>query len=50
MNIYAKYPFVGMDLQCPDPEIEQEYKTQFFDILDFEELLPLASLWYWIDW
>jgi hypothetical protein len=49
MDIYAKYPFVGLDIQCPDPLVEETYKTIFFDILNYEEMLPNAALQYWIN-
>lgn len=49
MDIYAKYPFVGLDLQCPDPRIEEEYQSMFFDVLNYEDHLPNAALQYWIN-
>lgn len=47
-NIYARYPFVGMDLHCPDPAIESEYKSLFLDLLNYEQLLPQAALQFWV--
>ena len=47
MNIYATYPFVGLDMQCPDPQVEDEYRTMFLDQLNYPELLPKANLEYW---
>ncbi len=49
MDIYAKYPFVGLDLQCPDPAVEDEYKSMFFDMMNYEKVLPDAALHYWIN-
>lgn len=48
LNIYARYPFVGLDLHCPDPVIEREYKQIFFDELNYEDFLPKAALFYWM--
>jgi hypothetical protein len=48
-DIYSKYPFVGLDLQCPDPAVEDEYKSMFFDIGNYEKVLPDAALSYWIN-
>lgn len=47
LNLYAKYPFAGISLHYPDPEIEDAYNQQFFDILNYEEKLPLANLMYY---
>jgi hypothetical protein len=47
LDIYSKYPFVGLDIQAPDPQVEDEYRQMFFDELDYTTFLPFASLQYW---
>ena len=47
IDIFAKWPLVGMDFDCKDEEIAEFHRTLFFDQLDYEEFLPDVGTEYW---
>lgn len=42
IDIYSKFPVVGLEFQCKDPLIEKFYTEMFLDDLNYEEFLPDA--------
>jgi len=42
IDIYARFPLTGMELQCYDPMIENFFSEMFFNDLDYEDFLPNA--------
>lgn len=42
VDIYAKFPVVGLEFQSKDPKIEQFYSEMFLNDLNYEEFLPDA--------
>ena len=40
VDIYAKFPVVGLEFQSKDPKIEQFYSEMFLNDLNYEEFLP----------
>jgi len=40
VDIYAKFPVVGLEFQSKDPKIEQFYSEMFLNELNYEEFLP----------
>lgn len=42
IDIYAKFPVVGLEFQCKDPLIEKFYSEMFLNELNYEEFLPDA--------
>lgn len=47
IDIFSKWPVVGMELVCKDEGIKEFYETLFFDQLDYEEFLPDLGREYW---
>ncbi len=47
IDIFSKWPLVGMDYDCKDPEIAEFHRTLFIDQLDYEEYLPQIGAEYW---
>lgn len=48
VDIYSKFPLVGLEFNSKDPEIKKFYETQFFDTLDYDNFLPDLGREYWI--
>ena len=40
IDIYAKFPVIGLEFQCKDPMIEKFYTQMFMDDLDYSDFLP----------
>ena len=40
VDIYSKFPVMGLEFVCKDPEIEKFYTQMFMDDLNYEEFLP----------
>ena len=40
IDIYSKFPVVGLEFDCPDPDIKDFYEDLFFDKLNYHEFLP----------
>jgi hypothetical protein len=48
VDVFAKYPTLGMELTCKDSEVVSFHETLFFDQLDYEEFLVDLSREYWL--
>lgn len=49
VDIYSKFPLVGMEFVCSkDSEIQEFYEHQFLDTLKYETFLPDLAREYWI--
>lgn len=48
IDIFAKYPLTGMELQCKDDALTDFYTTLFFDELNYEEFLVDIGREYWM--
>jgi len=40
IDIYSKFPVMGLEFVCKDPEIEKFYTQMFMNDLNYEEFLP----------
>lgn len=47
IDIFSKYPLVGMEFTCKDEELTQFYSTLMFDQLDYEDYLIDVGREYW---
>lgn len=47
IDIYARWPVVGMEFTCKDDALVDFYSSLFFDQLDYEEFLPDLGREYW---
>ncbi len=49
IDIYSKYPLLGMELTCKDEQLTDFYSDHFFteDGLDYDEFLPDMGREYW---
>jgi hypothetical protein len=48
IDIYSKWPLVGMELNCKDKALTEFYTDLFFEQLDYEEYLPSVMHEYWV--
>lgn len=47
IDIFTRFPLVGMDLESKDPQIERFYEDLFLDQLDYPEFLVQLGREYW---
>jgi hypothetical protein len=47
IDIYSKYPLLGMELVCKDEQLKDFYETLFFDQLGYEDFLIDVGREYW---
>jgi hypothetical protein len=47
VDIFSKYPLLGMELVCKDEQLTEFYNTLFFDELHYEEFLIDVGREYW---
>lgn len=47
VDIFSKYPLVGMELKCKDKAVRQFHEDLFFDQLDYEEFLIDVGREHW---
>lgn len=47
IDIYSKWPLIGMEFECKDKALTEFYTDLFFDQLDYEEFLPSVLHEYW---
>lgn len=47
IDIYSKYPLLGMELTCKDPALTEFYTDLFLDQLDYEEFLIDVGREHW---
>lgn len=48
MDIYSKFPVVGLDFKCKDPQLVEFYRQMFLDQLDYENFLQDLGREFWI--
>lgn len=49
VNVYSRYPVVGLKLQHKDPEFERFYTELFIEDLDYENFLIDIGKSFWVD-
>lgn len=49
VEVYSRYPLVGLKLQHDDPEYERFYRELFLEDLDFENFLTDVGKVFWVD-
>jgi hypothetical protein len=47
IDIFTRFPLVGMDLDCKDKQLERFYEDLFLDQLDYPEFLVSLGREYW---
>lgn len=47
IDIFTRFPLVGMEFYCKDKKITEFYEELFFDRLDYEEFLVKLGREYW---
>jgi len=47
IDIFTRFPLVGMDLDCKDKKLERFYEDLFLDQLDYPEFLVSLGREYW---
>ena len=47
IDIFTRFPLVGMDLDCKDKKLERFYEELFLDQLDYPEFLVSLGREYW---
>lgn len=47
IDIFTRFPLVGMELKCKDPKLKDFYEDLFFDQLDYPEFLVSLGREYW---
>jgi hypothetical protein len=47
IDIFTRFPLVGLDFYCPDKELKTFYEDLFFDKLDYEHFLVDLGRMYW---
>lgn len=48
VDIFTRFPLVGMNLECKDPQLVDFYESVFFDQLNYPEFLVSLGREYWI--
>jgi hypothetical protein len=48
VDIFTRFPLVGMELECKDPKIREFYEDLFFDQLDYGEFLVDLGREFWV--
>jgi hypothetical protein len=48
VDIFTRFPLVGMNLECKDPALVDFYEDLFFDQLDYEDFLMRLGREFWI--
>jgi hypothetical protein len=48
VDIFTRFPLVGMELDCKDPQIKSFYEDLFFDQLDYPEFLVSLGREFWV--
>lgn len=47
VDIFTRFPLVGIELDCPDPELKTFYEDLFFERMDYEHFLVDLGREYW---
>ena len=48
VDIFTRFPLVGMELKCKDPALEVAYEEMFFDQLNYPEFLVDLGREFWV--
>jgi hypothetical protein len=48
VDIFTRFPLVGMNLECKDPALVNFYEDLFFDQLDYEDFLMRLGREFWV--
>jgi hypothetical protein len=48
VDIFTRFPLVGMELECKDPKIKDFYEDLFFNQLDYGEFLVSLGREFWV--
>jgi hypothetical protein len=48
VDIFTRFPLVGMELECKDPGVKDFYEDLFFDQLDYGEFLVSLGREFWV--
>jgi hypothetical protein len=47
IDIFTRFPLVGMEMKCKDPKLKEFYEDHFLDQLDYPEFLVSLGREYW---
>jgi len=47
VDIFTRFPLVGLELHCPDKQLKEFYKDLFFDRLQYDQFLTDLGREYW---
>lgn len=47
VDIFTKFPLIGMELECKDPQIQSFYEEHFFNQLNYHEFLVDLGREFW---
>jgi len=48
IDIFTRFPLVGMELECKDPKLKEVYESIFLDNLKYEDFLVGLGREYWV--
>lgn len=48
VDIFTRFPLVGMELECKDPSLKDFYEDLFFNQLNYEEFLVSLGREFWV--
>lgn len=48
VDIFTRFPLVGMELECKDPKVQEFYEDLFFNQLDYGEFLVSLGREFWV--
>jgi hypothetical protein len=48
VDIFTRFPLVGMELECRDPKLKEFYEELFFNQLNYEEFLVSLGREFWV--
>jgi hypothetical protein len=47
VDIFTRFPLVGLEIECPDPDLKDFYEDLFLDQLKYEDFLMEVGRQYW---
>jgi hypothetical protein len=48
IDIFTRFPLVGMELECKDPKLKEIYENIFLDNLNYEDFLVALGREFWL--
>lgn len=48
VDIFTRFPLIGMELECKDPQIQAFYESLFFDQLGYADFLVSLGREFWV--